>query len=220
MRLRRIVPTVAATVAVIAGGMTVSGIGDPGVANIESTAASADLGSSDLGSGNTGSADISRGDFGSVDFGSSEFGTRNSLFLWESPPTRYIVVLGAKFGVLGQTPEIMKRRLNHAAKLAKQHPFNRVIVSGGDTHWLPITEAQFMNVGLIRRGIPVWQMVNEGKSTSTVQNAENTVRMLKRMGATGAVIVTNDFHMDRALKNFRDAAKAQGARLVFRPAYA
>ena len=67
---------------------------------------------------------------------------------------------------------------------------------------------------------PLRQMVNEGKSTSTVQNAENTVRMLKRMGATGAVIVTNDFHMDRALKNFRDAAKAQGARLVFRPAYA
>lgn len=159
-------------------------------------------------------------DFGSVDLGSSELGTPNSNFLWQSPGTRYIVVLGAKFGVLGQTPDVLKRRLDVAANLGKKHPFNRMIVSGGDTHWLPVTEAQFMNLGLIRRGIPMWQMVNEVASTSTVQNAQNTVRMLKHMGANGAIIVTNGFHMERAMKNFRDAAKAQNARLTFRPAYA
>ena len=159
-------------------------------------------------------------DFGSVDLGSSELGTPNSNFLWQSPGTRYIVVLGAKFGVLGQTPDVLKRRLDVAANLGKKHPFNRMIVSGGDTHWLPVTEAQFMNLGLIRRGIPPWQMVNEVASTSTVQNAQNTVAMLKRMGGTGALIVTNGFHMERAMKNFRDAAKAQNARLTFRPAYA
>lgn len=159
-------------------------------------------------------------DFGSVDLGSSELGTPNSNFLWQSPGTRYVVVLGAKFGVLGQTPDVLKRRLDVAANLGKKHPFNRMIVSGGDTHWLPVTEAQFMNLGLIRRGIPPWQMVNEVASTSTVQNAQNTVAMLKRMGGTGALIVTNGFHMERAMKNFRDAAKAQNARLTFRPAYA
>lgn len=159
-------------------------------------------------------------DFGSVDLGSSELGTPNSNFLWQSPGTRYIVVLGAKFGVLGQTPDVLKRRLDVAANLGKKHPFNRMIVSGGDTHWLPVTEAQFMNIGLIRRGLPPWQMVNEVASTSTVQNAQNTVAMLKRMGGTGALIVTNGFHMERAMKNFRDAAKAQNARLTFRPAYA
>lgn len=159
-------------------------------------------------------------DFGSVDLGSSELGTPNSNFLWQSPPTRYIVVLGAKFGVLGQTPDVLKRRLDVAASLGKKHPFNRMIVSGGDTHWLPVTEAQFMNLGLIRRGIPMWQMVNEGRSTSTVQNAHYTVGMLKAMGANGAIIVTNGFHMERAMKNFRDAARKQNARIEFRSAYA
>lgn len=191
---------IAVTAAVTTAGVAVAASGDTSTAKIESAATSLD--------------------FGSVDFGSSELGTPNSVFLWENPAARYIVVLGAKFGQLGQTPQIMTQRLNVAAKLAKQHPFNRIIVSGGDTHWLPISEAQFMNVGLIRRGIPVWQMVNEGASTSTVQNAQNTVRMLKGMGASGALIVTNGFHMERAMKNFRDAAKAQGARLTFRPAYA
>ncbi|MDS1114638.1 YdcF family protein [Gordonia westfalica] len=200
MRLRRTMSAIAVTAAVTTAGVAVATSGDTSTAKIESAATSLD--------------------FGSVDFGSSELGTPNSVFLWENPAARYIVVLGAKFGQLGQTPQIMTQRLNVAAKLAKQHPFNRIIVSGGDTHWLPISEAQFMNVGLIRRGIPVWQMVNEGASTSTVQNAQNTVRMLKGMGASGALIVTNGFHMERAMKNFRDAAKAQGARLTFRPAYA
>ena len=157
---------------------------------------------------------------GSVDLGSSDLLSANSVFLWQSPPTRYIVVLGAKQGVLGQPPAILQQRMNVGARLARTHPFNRVIVSGGDTWWLPVSEAQFMNIGLIHRGVPMWQMVNESASTSTVQNAEFTVRMLKSLGATGAVVVTNNFHMPRAMKNFRDAAKAQRANLLLQPAYA
>ncbi|MFT4042788.1 MAG: YdcF family protein [Gordonia sp. (in: high G+C Gram-positive bacteria)] len=167
-------------------------------------------------------ADINLGsvDLGSSDLGSSDLFSANSLFLWQSPPTRYIVVLGAKIGALGQAPAILQQRMNVGARLARAHPFNRLIVSGGDTWWLPVSEAQFMNVGLLRRGVPVWQMVNEAKSVNTIQNAQNTVGLLKALGATGAVIVTNNFHMPRALKNFRDAAAKQRAKLQFRPAYA
>ncbi len=159
---------------------------------------------------------------GSLDLGSSGTGMFSpaSIFLWQNPGARYIVVLGAKMGTFGQTPAILDRRLNVAAQLGRTHPFNRIVVSGGDTWWLPVSEAQFMNIGLIKRGIPVWQMVNEAQSTSTVANATNTVRMLKAMGADGAVIVTNGFHMQRAMKNFRDAARTQHARIQFLPAYA
>ena len=171
-------------------------------------------------------ADVGSSGSGSLDFGSVELGTvpelisPNSVFLWQSPPTRYIVVLGAKMGTFAETPQILTQRMNAAATLAKQHPFNRVIVSGGDTWWLPVSEAQFMNIGLIKRGVPMWQMLNENASTSTVQNAEFTVRMLKGLGATGALIVTNGFHMPRAMQNFRDAAAKQHARLIFQAAYA
>ncbi|AZG48006.1 YdcF family protein [Gordonia insulae] len=161
-----------------------------------------------------------RADTGSLGAGSSDLLSPNSVFLWQSPPTRYIVVLGAKMGTFGQTPAILERRMNVAANLALSHPFNRMIVSGGNTWWLPVSEAQFMNVGLIRRGVPMWQMVNEGASTSTVANATNTVAMLKHMGATGALIVTNGFHMPRAMQDFRAAAGKQHARLTFQAAYA
>lgn len=200
MRRRTLTTAAAATAIATAASVAIAAAPSEPVANVQNAAVSTD--------------------FGSVDLGSSELGTPNSNFLWQSPGTRYIVVLGAKFGVLGQTPDVLKRRLNVAANLGKKHPFNRIIVSGGDTHWLPVTEAQFMNLGLIRRGIPMWQMVNEGRSTSTVQNAHYTVGMLKAMGANGAIIVTNGFHMERAMKNFRDAARNQHARIEFRPAYA
>ncbi len=165
-----------------------------------------------------------RADNGSSDWGSSGLGSSDplsptSLFLGQSPPTRYIV-LGAKMGTFGQTPTILNERLDTGAALARSHPFNRVIVSGGDTWWLPVSEAQFMNLGLMRRGVPMWQTVNEGRSTDTVENATYTVAMLKAMGATGALIVTNAFHMPRAMGDFRAVAAKQHAALQFQPSYA
>ena len=65
---------------------------------------------------------------GSVDLGSSDLLSANSVFLWQSPPTRYIVVLGAKQGVLGQPPAILQQRMNVGARLARTHPFNLSLI--------------------------------------------------------------------------------------------
>ncbi|GAC67997.1 hypothetical protein GS4_11_02680 [Gordonia soli NBRC 108243] len=173
-----------------------------------------------VGAGVASPANADTGSTGSLGGGSSDLLTPNSQFLWQNPLGHYIVILGAKMGTFGQTPDVLARRLDVGAGLARSHPVNRVIVSGGNTWWLPVPEAQFMNIGLMRRGVPFWQMVNEAGSTSTVQNATNTVRMLKAMGASGAIIVTNGFHMPRAMNDFRAAAAKQHARLDLRTAYA
>lgn len=132
MRLRVMASIVAVVLAVTVGGLV-------------SSPARADNGSSDWGSSGLGSSDLL---------------SPTSLFLWQSPPTRYIVVLGAKMGTFGQTPTILNERLDTGAALARSHPFNRVIVSGGDTWWLPVSEAQFMHrhvsverAKAIRRGV-------------------------------------------------------------------
>lgn len=135
------------------------------------------------------------------------------------PIGRYIVVLGAQIGTFGNPPAILEQRLDRAAALARSHPFNRVIVSGGNTWWLPISEASFMQAGLIKRGVPMWQILGEHRSTSTVQNARYVVGMLKSLHATGAVVVTNTFHMKRAMKNFREEAKEQNTALALAAAY-
>ena len=129
MRLRTLVTAVLVAVAAITGSV--------GVSHITLT-----------GNGSLGSS-------GSLDFGSSADDVvgrsaassgRTGRALHRRP--------GAKVGTLGQTPEILDQRLSKAAALGRTHPFNRIIASGGGTWWLPVSEAQFMNVGLIQRRDP------------------------------------------------------------------
>ena len=126
-----------------------------------------------------------------------------------SDPSRAIVVLGARVDRDGSLPAILSSRLDRAGGLAAASPLSRVVVSGGDTGTglIRLTEAQRMHVELvIHHGVAPWRVVQEGASTSTLSNAANTVRLLRGMGARGAVIVTQGWHMGRALDNFREAA--------------
>ncbi|EGD53515.1 YdcF family protein [Gordonia neofelifaecis] len=141
-------------------------------------------------------------------------------FLAANPPGRYIVVLGARMETLGNPPKILAQRLDRAASLARANPFNRIIVTGGNSWWLPVPEAMFMHAQLAQRGVTPLKVIEEPTAMSTVENAQRTVAMLKGLNASGAVIVTNDFHMKRALDNFRDEAKRQNTRLTFVPSYA
>ena len=141
-------------------------------------------------------------------------------FLSGDPIGRYIVVLGARMNPNGSPPAILKDRLDRAAQLARSHPLNRVIVTGGNSWWLPISEASFMHFQLFLRGVPPWQVIDEHRAMSTVQNADNVVGMLSGMRASGAVIVTNGFHMQRAMNDFAVAARDEGANLDLVPAYA
>lgn len=141
-------------------------------------------------------------------------------FLSADPLGRYIVVLGARMNPNGTPPAILSQRLDRAASLSRSHPINRIIVTGGNSWWLPVSEATFMHLQLFQRGVAPWQVIDEHTAMSTVDNADRVVAMLSGLRASGAVIVTNDFHMSRALKNFREAAEDQHANLTFAPAAA
>ncbi|WP_062392938.1 YdcF family protein [Gordonia phthalatica] len=93
-------------------------------------------------------------------------------------------------------------------------------MTGGNSWWLPIPESAFMHLQLANRGVTPFKVIEEPTAMSTVQNAQRTVAMLKGLGASGAVIVTNGFHMKQALTDFRKEAQRQGTRLDFVPGYA
>lgn len=141
-------------------------------------------------------------------------------FLAGDPIGRYIVVLGARIEPRGTPPPILEERLDRAVALSNAYPVNRIIVTGGNTWLLPISEATFMHLELVKRGIAPWQVIDEHTAMSTNDNAIRVVAMLKGLGASGAVIVTNGFHMPRAMKVFRAQAAEQQANLTFVPGYA
>lgn len=127
-------------------------------------------------------------------------------YLTGDPASRYVVVLGARLDPDGLLPAVLNARLDAAAAIARLHPQNKVIVSGGPTQTLPYTEAQAMFVGLTLRGVNPANIILENDSYSTVDNARNTTQILAGAGAGGAVLVTSASHMDRALTTFRSAS--------------
>lgn len=127
-------------------------------------------------------------------------------YLAGDPGSRYIVVLGARLDPDGTLPGILNARLDAAAAIARIHPGNKVIVSGGPTQPLPYSESQAMWAALTLRGVNPANIILENASYSTVENARNTTEILSSAGAQGAVLVTSASHIDRALGAFQSAS--------------
>lgn len=131
-------------------------------------------------------------------------GPDDPAILTLNPFTTDIVILGAGLTPEGHIPPVLEERLRTGFRLATAYPTSRIIVTGG----VPKngrTEARAMGDWLRGAGIAPWRITEEGSSNSTVQNAQFTDRIFRERGTTGAVVVTNDFHLNRAVLNFRQA---------------
>lgn len=133
-----------------------------------------------------------------------QFSSDSPAVLSVNPFTTYIVVLGAGLYEDGSIRPVLEQRLQAALRLANQYPSAPIIVTGG----VPqngVTEARAMNDWLVGAGVFPGRITQEDRSGSTVQNAQFSNRILEERGATAAVVVTNDFHVNRGVLNFRQA---------------
>ncbi len=140
----------------------------------------------------------------------------------------YVIVLGAQ--VRGEVPTlVLGARIRAAAEYLKEHPQAIAVASGGKGSGETISEAEAIRRGLVRLGISEERILLEDRSTSTmenlrfsaevIQNYEREMSGLKeeiplcgtnaspiRFVSKNVVLVTNDFHVFRAVK----LAKKQG----------
>lgn len=121
-----------------------------------------------------------------------------------NPFTTNIVVLGAGLYPDGGIQPVLESRLNTALRIANQYPTAPIIVTGGAPK-NGRTEAQAMFDWLVGAGVDPGRITQEGGSGDTIQNARNSSRILADRGATAAVLVTQDFHLPRAVLNFRQS---------------
>jgi uncharacterized SAM-binding protein YcdF (DUF218 family) len=94
----------------------------------------------------------------------------------------------------------------------REHPFQKVIVTGGMVPNAPRSVAASMADLLVAGGVPRDKIVLEEKSVSTHENAVLT-RSLKECCPGKVVLLTSDFHMFRARRAFEKA----GLHVVPRP---
>lgn len=120
----------------------------------------------------------------------------------------YIIVLGAQLKPSGPS-RVLQLRLDKAYDYLIENPDTKVIVSGGQGHNEPDTEAQGMYDYLVKRGIEPERIFREDQSGNTTQNIAFSSEFLdKETDRVG--IVTNNFHVFRATH----IAKAAGYKNV------
>lgn len=109
-----------------------------------------------------------------------------------------IVVLGAAVHPGGRASPTLARRIRHAAVLAARLTSARVIGCGGEGEHGP-AEAEVIRRDLIELGTTPDRILIEDQSTSTFENLLFARGIMREHGIVQALIVTDSYHMARAL---------------------
>jgi len=127
-----------------------------------------------------------------------------------------IVVLGAAQLPDGSPGPVIERRVGEALRLWRAGKAPRILFSGGATA-LPTTEAETMAVLARAEGLPEDAIHLEDRSTRTLENAVFCVKIMRAQGWREPLVVTDDFHMARAVYCFRALRQPVSAAKVRNP---
>lgn len=129
----------------------------------------------------------------------------------EPVPADVIIIMGAAVWEEETPSPALKARIDHALKLHLQGYAGKLILSGGQgTN--PPTEAEVMQVALLRQGVDASLLYLEKKAANSLENLKFSRDIMAEYGFETAIIVTDPFHMKRSLLIARDLGlKATGA---------
>jgi uncharacterized SAM-binding protein YcdF (DUF218 family) len=112
-----------------------------------------------------------------------------------------IIVLGAKPLPNGNGVPAMDRRVRHGVRLFHEGAAKFLLMSGGrNGHSTP--EAVLMKALAVEEGVPESSVVLESRSKRTLENAFLSIAVMEKQGWTRALVVTDRFHLPRALFAF------------------
>lgn len=94
------------------------------------------------------------------------------------------------------------RRADHAARLWAEGRARAILATGGPAG-APLTEAEAMRRRLRERGVPDDAILIEPRARNTYENALFSIPILRGEGFGRALIVSDRYHLPRALMLFR-----------------
>lgn len=114
----------------------------------------------------------------------------------------YLIVLGAS--VKGTVPSLaLAERIHAAADYLKENKDTIAIASGGQGPGEEISEAESIKRELMKLGISEARIIKEDHSTNTYENIDFSKKLIPGDAKLG-LVVTNNFHMYRAISITRD----------------
>ncbi|AZG46424.1 YdcF family protein [Gordonia insulae] len=112
-----------------------------------------------------------------------------------------IVVLGFGLNRDGKMAPELVRRVTAGKSQAETTTTAPIVVTGGVPK-AGITEAAAMKKWLVANGVDAARITEEGRSGSTVANAQNTAEILRAQGVSNIILVTSPNHIRRGAADF------------------
>lgn len=120
----------------------------------------------------------------------------------KGPRHDVIVALGARVLPDGRPGGALSRRIAHAASLYCDGRADWLVVCGGIGEHPP-AEAEVMRAYARELGVPEARILLEDRSADTFENAVNAAQILRARGWRRVLVVSDAFHLPRALFLFR-----------------
>jgi vancomycin permeability regulator SanA len=111
------------------------------------------------------------------------------------PDAPVALVLGAEVYADGSPSAFLAARLDIAKRLLDTHKVKAILLSGDNRHW-SYDEPADMEVYLVARGVPASQIVLDYAGFDTY---DSCVRAHRIFGVNRAIVVTQSFHINRAI---------------------
>ena len=115
-----------------------------------------------------------------------------------------IIVLGARVWPDGRMSNTLTYRCERALEIYSMYPGIKIIPSGGKGGDEPKSEAAAMKEYFLGHGAAENDLILEDQSRSTVENLKYSMKIMSEKGFDSAIIVTSDYHAERALHMSRD----------------
>lgn len=121
-----------------------------------------------------------------------------------------LIVLGAPNDENGELSAIAKARCEQAIKEYRCHSGYKILLTGGYGDHFNTTEnphAFYTKGYLLARQIPEQDILEFVESSNTLEDARLSYPIVKRYGVKHVIVVTSDFHLDRAKYIFQQTFK-------------
>lgn len=112
----------------------------------------------------------------------------------------YLMILGARVEADGSPSKALKRRIDAAAEYLLVNPDTIAVATGGMGTDEVMAEAECIRNGLVERGIDADRILVENQSATTAQNMAFSMQLMDCDPETTVGIVSNNYHIFRALK--------------------
>ena len=122
----------------------------------------------------------------------------------------YAIVLGLALENGEPSPDLLER-LSTSRKYLEKYPEARLILTGGNADESGRTEAAVMRDILTQQGVPEDKLILEDQAKTTKENFSNIAGIIPE--EQPVVIISSNYHMDRAVRNASEAGFSNIMRL-------